>query len=80
MTNVAPFTFTLEATEGGARAGTFTTPHGTIQTPVFMPVGTQATVKGISREQIKSIGTQIMLSNTYHLYLQPGPDLVEEFG
>jgi queuine tRNA-ribosyltransferase len=45
-----------------------------------MPVGTQATVKGIAREQIKSIGTQIMLSNTYHLYLQPGPDLVEEFG
>ena len=75
-----PFQFTLEAIDGGARAGTFTTPHGTIQTPVFMPVGTQATVKGISREQIRQIGTQIMLSNTYHLYLQPGADLVEEFG
>ncbi len=80
MTNNDFFKFTLEATQWWARAGTFTTPHGVIQTPVFMPVGTQATVKWIAREQIKSIGTQIMLSNTYHLYLQPGPDLIEEFG
>jgi len=74
------FEFTIEATEGMARAGTLSTPHGKINTPIFMPVGTQATVKGIAREQILSIGSEIMLSNTYHLYLRPGDELIAGFG
>ena len=61
----------------GARRGIVHTPHGDIQTPVFMPVGTQATVKSISPEELKELGAQIILSNTYHLYLRPGDELVK---
>ena len=64
----------------GARRGIVHTPHGDIQTPVFMPVGTQATVKSISPEELKELGAQIILSNTYHLYLRPGDELVKEAG
>ena len=64
----------------GARRGIVQTPHGDIQTPVFMPVGTQATVKSISPEELKELGAQIILSNTYHLYLRPGDELVKEAG
>jgi queuine tRNA-ribosyltransferase len=63
-----------------ARRGVVHTPHGDIQTPVFMPVGTQATVKGMRPEQVKELGAEIILSNTYHLYLRPGHDIVKEAG
>ncbi len=63
-----------------ARRGVVHTPHGDIQTPVFMPVGTQATVKAMRPEQVKEMGANIILSNTYHLYLRPGHDIVKEAG
>lgn len=74
------FQFTLEHTDAGARAGRFSTSHGAVQTPVFMPVGTQATVKTLDPTEVAAIGSQIILSNTYHLYLRPGADLVAEMG
>lgn len=64
----------------GARVGKLHTPHGVIDTPVFMPVGTQATVKTLTPEELKQIGAQIILSNTYHLYLRPGQELIKEHG
>ncbi len=64
----------------GARLGRVHTPHGTIDTPTFMPVGTQASVKGMSPEELKSLNAQIILSNTYHLFLRPGHELVREAG
>lgn len=64
----------------GARRGRLHTPHGTIETPVFMPVGTQATVKTMSPEELKELGAEIILSNTYHLFLRPGHDIVQEAG
>lgn len=66
--------------ETGARAGEFVTPHGVIPTPVFMLVGTQATVKAMSPDELKRIGAKIILSNTYHLFLRPGPDLIAKAG
>lgn len=63
-----------------ARRGRVTTPHGTIETPVFMPVGTEATVKAMRPEEIKEIGAEIILSNTYHLYLRPGHEIVKAAG
>ncbi|MBO4948407.1 MAG: tRNA guanosine(34) transglycosylase Tgt [Peptococcaceae bacterium] len=69
-----------EDKDTGARAGVFHTPHGDIQTPVFMPVGTQATVKTMTPEELKECNAQIILSNTYHLYLRPGHELVKEAG
>jgi queuine tRNA-ribosyltransferase len=74
------FSFQLVSRDGSARAGLVTTPHGVIQTPVFMPVGTQATVKSLTPAQLDDIGVQIILSNTYHLYLRPGADVVQELG
>ena len=64
----------------GARRGRITTPHGTIETPVFMPVGTQATVKAMKPESVEATGAQIILANTYHLYLRPGSDIIREAG
>ena len=64
----------------GARRGIVHTPHGDIQTPVFMPVGTQATVKSMTPEELKEVGAQIILANTYHLFLRPGHELVKEAG
>ena len=77
-----PFEFELlhVCKQTGARRGRLYTPHGVIETPVFMPVGTQATVKTLSPEELKDLGAQIILSNTYHLHLRPGEDLVNEAG
>lgn len=63
-----------------ARTGVLTLPHGTVQTPVFMPVGTCATVKSITQDDLEEIGFEIILANTYHLFLRPGPDLIKEAG
>ncbi|MFW5981350.1 MAG: tRNA-guanine transglycosylase, partial [bacterium] len=63
-----------------ARRGILSTPHGDIETPIFMPVGTQATVKTMTPEELIEIGSQIILSNTYHLYLRPGSKLIAEAG
>ena len=77
---MALFEYTVEAQSGHARAGSFETAHGTVKTPLFMPVGTSATVKGIRPQTLKEIGSQIVLSNTYHLAMRPGADLVAEAG
>ncbi|MBA4365631.1 MAG: tRNA guanosine(34) transglycosylase Tgt [Coprothermobacter sp.] len=77
---MAIFEVTHQSTTGHERTGILTTAHGTVRTPVFMPVGTQATVKGLTPEQVTEIGFEIILSNTYHLYLQPGDDVVREAG
>ena len=74
------FKFDLVAMDGMARAGVFHTPHGDLQTPVFAPVGTQATVKAMTPPQLEEVGASLVLSNTYHLYLRPGADLVAEMG
>jgi queuine tRNA-ribosyltransferase len=74
------FYFNITAKNNRARTGTFTTPHGILQTPVFAPVGTQATVKALTPAQVADIGASLVLSNTYHLYLRPGDDLVAELG
>jgi queuine tRNA-ribosyltransferase len=74
------FKFNITARNGRARTGTFTTPHGDLTTPVFAPVGTQATVKTLTPEHLKGINASLVLSNTYHLYLRPGDDLIAEFG
>ncbi len=66
--------------QSGARTGVFTTPHGKIQTPIFMPVGTQATVKSLTPDELKELGAQIILSNTYHLFLRPGHEIVKKAG
>ena len=63
-----------------ARLGVLITPRGKINTPCFMPVGTQATVKALTPENLESIGAQIILGNTYHLYLSPGHELIQELG
>ena len=79
---MSPFSFTIEAEcpESWARAGTIQTAHGNIQTPIFMPVGTQATVKSVSPEELRQVGAAIILANTYHLMLRPGSQLIAEFG
>jgi len=74
------FSFQITAKQGKARAGVLTTPHGNVETPIFMPVGTQATVKALTPAQLDEIGVQILLSNTYHLYLRPGAEIIENFG
>ena len=74
------FRFQVEAREGEARAGHFFTPHGEVQTPVFMPVGTLATVKGVPQDTLEELGVQILLNNTYHLYLRPGVEMVRQLG
>jgi queuine tRNA-ribosyltransferase len=72
--------FSLLTTDGQARRGTLTTPHGTIQTPAFMPVGTVRTVKSVDPFDLHAVGAQIILGNTYHLYLRPGDGLVARRG
>ena len=69
-----------ECKQTGARIGRLTTPHGVIETPVFMPVGTLGTVKSLSPEEVAEAGSQILLSNTYHLYLRPGHEIVRNAG
>src|SRR6185437_4599070 len=76
-----PFRFEVLATDPtGARLGRLETPHGAIDTPAFMPVGTLGTVKGLTQESLEALGAQIILANTYHLYLRPGADLIRELG
>jgi queuine tRNA-ribosyltransferase len=72
--------FTLEATDGAARAGVLNTAHGDVPTPAFMPVGTKATVKTVDPDELRSLGTTIVLGNTYHLHFRPGEDVVAELG
>lgn len=74
------FELIKECKQSGARLGKLHTPHGVIETPIFMPVGTQATVKAMTPEELKEMEAQIILSNTYHLYLRPGHELVEKAG
>lgn len=76
------FKFEVQAVDpaGRARAGKVYTPHGVIETPTFMPVGTRASVKGLTRKQLLDLGAQIILGNTYHLYLRPGAELIAEAG
>ncbi|NLC07837.1 MAG: tRNA guanosine(34) transglycosylase Tgt [Syntrophomonadaceae bacterium] len=69
-----------ECPQTGARLGRLTTPHGVADTPVFMPVGTQATVKTMTPDEVAGLGARIILSNTYHLYLRPGADIIQEAG
>jgi queuine tRNA-ribosyltransferase len=75
-----PLQFQIDSTAGPARSGRLITPHGEVETPVFMPVGTQATVKGISQDVLEDLGVQILLGNTYHLYLRPGVEQVRKLG
>jgi queuine tRNA-ribosyltransferase len=72
--------FEIAHTDGAARRGRITTRHGTIETPVFMPVGTLASVKSLTTEQLKALGPEIILNNTYHLMLRPGVELIEKLG
>lgn len=75
-------TFNVEARDPGcaARVGRLELPHGVVETPIFMPVGTQGTVKALSQEDLREIGAQIILGNAYHLYLRPGTELLQECG
>jgi queuine tRNA-ribosyltransferase len=74
------FEFELHATQGQARAGVLTLPHGTVETPAFMPVGTHGTVRGLHPDEVRRAGAQIILGNTYHLHLRPGEDVIREMG
>jgi queuine tRNA-ribosyltransferase len=77
---MTPFSFRVTHTAGRARRGLLTTPHGIVETPAFMPVGTQGAVKGVTFRDLESLGAEILLSNTYHLYLRPGDDLIARRG
>jgi queuine tRNA-ribosyltransferase len=72
--------FTLNATDGSARAGTLNLPHGLVETPIFMPVGTQGSVKTLHPAELEELGAEIILGNTYHLWLRPGHELIRDFG
>ncbi len=74
------FDFWIDATSGAARSGLLTLPHGSVETPVFMPVGTQATVRTLSPADLKAVGAQIVLANTYHLHVRPGEDVIAQLG
>jgi queuine tRNA-ribosyltransferase len=74
------FDFTVESASGAARAGTLILPHGSVDTPCFMPVGTQGTVRALSPGDLKAVGAQIILANTYHLHVRPGEDVVAKLG
>lgn len=75
-----PIKYEIQYKDGNARAGIIHTPHGDIETPIFMPVGTQATVKTMTPEELEEIGAQIILGNTYHLHLRPTDELINDFG
>src|SRR6187551_2499871 len=74
------FGFKVLATAGGARRGELHTPHGVVQTPAFMPVGTRGAVKAITQRDLEDLGAEIILGNTYHLYLKPGDELIARAG
>jgi queuine tRNA-ribosyltransferase len=76
----SPFTLQAKSTECAARCGEVRTLHGSFKTPIFMPVGTQATVKAVTPENLKELGAEIILANTYHLYLRPGHELIRQLG
>ena len=76
----AGFSFSLKATDGKARVGVIETPHGAVNTPAFMPVATQGSVKGVTPQELRDLGAGIILGNTYHLYLRPGIEVIEEMG
>src|SRR6058998_1338885 len=76
----APFGFRVTHADGRARRGVLTTAHGDVETPAFMPVGTQGAVKGVTNRDLEALGAEILLSNTYHLYLRPGDDLIARRG
>ena len=80
MSNAVTYELIHQDAKTRARRGWITTPHGTIETPVFMPVGTQATVKAMKPEDVAATGAEIILGNTYHLYLRPGEDIIREAG
>ena len=80
MNASSPFTLLSRSSESHARRGRLATLHGTIETPVFMPVGTQATVKAVTPEDLVALGAQIILSNTYHLHIRPGEGLIRDLG
>src|SRR5512140_1111632 len=77
---MSAFGFTITHTDGLARRGVMTTAHGDVETPAFMPVGTQGAVKGVTHAQVSEAGARIILANTYHLYLRPGDDLIARRG
>src|SRR5687767_4138866 len=77
---MAAFSFRVTHTDSGARRGVMTTAHGDVQTPAFMPVGTQGAIKGVTHRDLEQLGAEILLSNTYHLYLRPGDDLIARRG
>jgi queuine tRNA-ribosyltransferase len=78
--SLAPLNFQLQAISGTARRAAMALPHATVQTPVFMPVGTQATVKSVPQHLLEELGARIILGNTYHLYLRPGHELIRRMG
>lgn len=80
MTPAITYELIAQDERTGARAGIIHTPHGSFETPIFMPVGTQASVKGVSPDELKDLGAGIILSNTYHLFLRPGMELIREAG
>ncbi len=82
MRNMTPITFSIQKELPGAlgRAGKLETPHGIINTPAFVTVGTKATVKALTPEQVRSVGAEVVLANTYHLYLEPGAERIKSFG
>ena len=72
--------FLVEATDGAARAGVLRTAHGAIRTPAFMPVGTKGTVKTLHPAEVRELGAEVVLGNTYHLHFRPGEDVIAELG
>src|SRR3954470_16730346 len=77
---MADFSFTIDHAEARARAGRFVTPHGVVETPAFMAVGTLATVKALDPDDLRAMGAQMILANAYHLHLRPGDELIRELG
>src|SRR4051812_40806840 len=80
LSKKSPFSFRVHATDARARTGVMTTAHGDVETPAFMPVGTQGAVKCVTHRDLEEADTQIILGNTYHLYLRPGDDLIARRG
>ena len=80
LKGVRPFSFTVRSTDGDARLGELQTPHGVVQTPAFMPVGTQGAVKAVRHRELEEAGAEIILGNTYHLLVRPGDELIARRG
>jgi len=78
--NAVSETFTVTARDGSARAGILRTAHGEVRTPAFLPVGTKATVKAVDPDELRTVGAEIVLCNTYHLHFRPGEELIAELG